>query len=151
MENIPLFNGMSEQERNVISSIITEKSVPQNATIFMENMPSEAVYIILEGMVKVTRMIEEGEERTLSILHDGEFIGEMALVDRGPRMTTARALKPTRLLLIKNADFQNLFALEPKTCMKLIKAIIEIFSKRLRNADFIIKELLLSSQNNEHH
>lgn len=140
-----LFKGLSTEDLTSLAAIVTEKSLPENATIFTEHMPGEALYIIDEGSVRVSRMIEEGEEQTLSVLGAGDFIGEMALLDGGPRLTTARALKPTKLFIIKNGDFQSLLEKDPKVGIKIVKAIIAVFSARLRHSDLIIKELLLCS------
>jgi CRP-like cAMP-binding protein len=143
LKQIRLFKNMSMEELKSLSTIVSEKTIPENAAIFVENMPGESLYIIIDGVVRLTRMIEEGEEQTLTVLHDGDFIGEIALLDGGPRMTTARAMKPTRVLCIKNSDFQNLLDKDPKSCVKLLKAIVEVFASRIRHSDFIVKELLL--------
>ena len=138
-----LLKELSAEELKILSAIVSEKSLPENATIFVENMHGEALYIILDGVVKVSKMVEEGEEKTLSILNNGDILGEMALLGGGPRLITARAMKSTRLLTIKRGDFQNLLEKEPKVCIKFFNGLVNLFSQRLNQADSKIKELLL--------
>jgi CRP/FNR family transcriptional regulator len=145
LKNTPLFRDMTADEFRIIAGIITEKSVSQGGALFVENRPAESLYIIADGEVKLTRMISEGEERTLAVIGSGDFIGEMALLHDGERLATCRAIRDTRLYSIKSADFQNLLEREPRACMKLIRSIIDVFNRRLHDADDRVKELLLSS------
>ena len=107
-----LFKGNSKEKIEHILELFQEREIKANATIFMENMPAEALYIIKSGTVRVSMMAGEGEEMGLLLLGPGEFFGELSLVQETNRLVTARAETPAEVLLITRKDFQTLIELE---------------------------------------
>lgn len=127
----PLFAELSRSELGEISEISFVKEVQANEIIFFENDSGEAIYLISTGMVKISKISDEGREKTLTILESGDFFGEMALLDGGVRSATAQALRDTRLLLIYREDFLELLHNYPEIGSK----IIAVLSQRLRETN----------------
>ena len=67
LRDIPLFKDFSEEELMLIADVSFFKQYEADTTIFLENMPGEALYIVKSGAVKISKMISEGQQKTLAI------------------------------------------------------------------------------------
>lgn len=141
----PLFQGMSETEIETLAEIFKEKVMPEGMTVFVENMPGESLYLIRQGAVKISKMIAEGDEKTLVILGAEEIFGEMAILDGAPRSATARVAEEAHLLSIRKADYEALCEQDPRLALKLTRNIVRVFSRRIRENNEEYREMLLWS------
>ncbi len=107
---IPLFKTLSEEENKAIIRHISMQFYPPNYTLFKKGDEGEALYIIKSGSVQL-----EG----LATLNDGEFFGEMALIDSAPRMTSATTLSECEIFILKKEDFNNLIHDNPEIARKI--------------------------------
>ncbi len=119
-----------------------ERHVPKGEIIFKEGDLGEEMYFIRKGKVKISKG-EEANEKVLAILKDGDFFGEMALIDGSPRSATATAIEDTDLLIIDKESFTAKINENP-----LIAYVMEVLTKRLRTCDEKLK--YLSIRNDEH-
>jgi len=139
-----LFKGNSKEKIEHILELFQEREIKANATIFMENMPAEALYIIKSGTVRVSMMAGEGEEMGLLLLGPGEFFGELSLVQETNRLVTARAETPAEVLLITRKDFQTLIELEPRIAAKALMIITKLLAMRIRTNQERLKQQIVS-------
>ncbi|MBZ0180885.1 MAG: Crp/Fnr family transcriptional regulator [Melioribacteraceae bacterium] len=140
LNNIPLFEDISEETLNKIVSYGNKIMFKKDSTILVESEEGTALFFIIKGKVKVTLQSKEGKEVILSILKENDFFGEMALIDGTNRAATIVACEPTELFIIKRDDFLNLLKTYPEISISLLQEI----SKRLRFADLMIKSLSLN-------
>ena len=106
---LPLFAGLgsAELDRLVASMLVTRYSAGD--VIVEQGAEGDRFFVIVDGTVEVVRSdIEAGHDQILAELHDGDFFGEMALLDRVPRTATVRALSPVETYTLTAADFQQL-------------------------------------------
>ena len=87
--------------------------------------------IIVEGRVKVTKLSGDGREKILEMLGVGDFFGEMALLDRAPRIASVKALSETRILALARNDFLSVLRRSPDLAM----AVVQELTRRLRHVD----------------
>jgi len=108
LQDVELFNGLTEIELVDISQICQERYVKPGDTVTEQGEPGGEMYIITEGFVQVS--IGRGsKERIIVNLGAGQIFGEMALVDKGPRSATVRAMiDPTVLQVIRTEDFDRI-------------------------------------------
>lgn len=139
-----LFKGASKEDIEIMLGFFQERQISQNATIFMENMPAEALYIVKSGNVRITMMAGEGVEMGLLLIGPGEFFGELALVQESKRIVTARAETPVDLLLLTRKDFQALLEVEPRAAAKLLIIVTKLLAMRVKAYSEKLKELLVS-------
>ncbi|MCM8781850.1 MAG: cyclic nucleotide-binding domain-containing protein, partial [Candidatus Omnitrophica bacterium] len=85
----PLFRNFSDNEIAILSKFVEEKNIAAPTPLFLENMKGQSMYIIVTGAVQLAKMVSEGETRTLTTLGPGDFFGEMALIEDGPRQVSA--------------------------------------------------------------
>lgn len=140
-----LLQGLSEDDLKALAGIFSEKIMPEGTTVFVENMPGESLYVVQQGAVKISKMIAEGDEKTLVILGPEEVFGEMAIFDGAPRSATARVAEEARLLNIRKSDFDKLCEQNPTLAMKLTRNIMRVISRRIRDNNEEYREMLLWS------
>ena len=87
--------------------------------IFQEGEEGDQMFIIQEGLVKVSRPVG-GKEHVLAVLGKGDFFGEMALVTRERRTATVTALEPVRLLAFNREGFLNMINKNPRIALNII-------------------------------
>jgi CRP/FNR family cyclic AMP-dependent transcriptional regulator len=131
LRKIPLFEQLDDDDLDEIASHLIERRFPRNATVMEEGLTGDYMYVIGEGRVKVTKLSEDGREKILEMLGEGAFVGEMALLDQGPRSATVKTLVPTVLLALSRHDFLALL----RNNSDLALHVIQELTRRLRETD----------------
>ena len=123
----------------MLASVVTRKTTPRSTTVMAGGDPTDSLYIVLSGRLKVMMSDSEGKEVILSILGPGEFFGEMGLIDDAPRSASEVAIEPCELLCIAKRDFKKCLAENFEMAMAVMRGLV----KRLRDADRKIGSLAL--------
>jgi HD-GYP domain-containing protein (c-di-GMP phosphodiesterase class II) len=134
LKRIPLFSEMSEYDLHQIDQITRERRYDKGEVIIEENTAAERFFVIFRGKIEITKKFEDGEEFVLGVHSDGEFFGEMAILDEGPRSATARALESTTVLEISRTDFETLLYTAPILAFTIMKEL----SSRLRETGALL-------------
>lgn len=142
LRSLSFFGDLTNDELKVLSGFAEKKSYADNAAVFLEGMPGEALYIITSGKVKVSRMLAEGDERTIAVLGAGDTFGELALLDSGSRLITARVSEMAELISIKGKDITGMMSTNPVIYAKIVHRIASLFANRLRENGEKIKEII---------
>jgi len=121
-----LFSECSRPELRTIAKAAEPVSVKAGTTVCDEGEVGQTFYFILSGKAAVIR-----NGRKVAELGQGEYFGELALLDRLPRSATVKALTDLELLVISQKDFNKLLTASPSLTRKLLVAT----ASRLRNAD----------------
>lgn len=143
LRRVPMFSDLSEAELARFAEVAREREYPKNSVILFEDDPGDALYIVSSGQVKVVLIGEDGREVILSVLGDGDFFGEMALIDDEPRSAHVIAMKDSHLLVLRRDDFQLQIQQHPPIALKLLRVLVQ----RLRRADEKIGGLVLLDVN----
>jgi len=149
LRNSALAKDLSDSEIRKVAGLFGEKRLEEGKTVFVENMAGENLYLIGQGTVQISRMVAEGDERTLVILAPEDVFGEMAIVEEAPRSATARVAENAILLILKRGDFETLCDQDPALGLKLMRNIVRTFTRRLRDNQEEYREMLLWSQKTE--
>ena len=139
LRNVPLFSMLSEGQLQLLTRVLSRKAYPKNSTIIAAGDPTDAMYIVVSGRLKVVMSDKEGQEVILAILNQGEFFGEMGLIAQAPRSATVTTIEPCELLTITRADFNKCLQGNFDLTMNVIRGLV----KRLREADKKIGSLAL--------
>lgn len=117
-----------------------EKVLKRGEILFREGDPGDTMYLIKSGKIKIIK--GGGDvEKALAYLKEGDFFGEMAIIDESPRSATAIAVEETRLVIIDREAFRNQVKKSP-----LVEYILETLTRRLRATDEQIKFLLIKNE-----
>jgi len=139
LAGVALFANLDENGLTQLAQVADEKTFARDSVILQQEAPGNALFVIVQGRVKVVLYGEDGREVILSTLHDGEFFGEMSLLDGKPRSASVVAVEPTVLLRLRRDAFQALLRKNPDIALKILEAL----SLRLRSADSRIGSLAL--------
>jgi CRP/FNR family cyclic AMP-dependent transcriptional regulator len=139
LQRVPLFAHLSEEEVGAIAEVTREKLYPRGSVIVFEDDPGDAMYVVATGQVKVVLTGDDGREVILSVLGEGDFFGEMALIDDLPRSAHVIAMEDSRLIVLYRDDFHRCLERAPRVALGLLRAL----SRRLRTADYKIGGLVL--------
>jgi CRP-like cAMP-binding protein len=143
LRRVPLFSHLSETDIARLVEAARERNYPRNSVILFEDDPGDALYVVVTGQVKVVLIGEDGREVILSVLHEGNFFGEMALIDDEPRSAHVIAMLDSNLLVLRREDFQRRLQEAPTIALGLLREL----SRRLRKADDKIGGLVLLDVN----
>ena len=127
-----LFKDFSDKEIAVISQIVSERKFPANTPIFVENMLGESLFLIKSGTIEISKNIPQIGETKFLTIGAGEFFGEMAVLDGGSRLVSAKVTEEAELLIMSGDAFKTLSESEPMVCLKMLLSIIKITTKRFR-------------------
>lgn len=143
LRTVPLFREAPEAELRAVAQLVRERQFPKGSLIFSEGDAGDALYFIVRGQIKVTVVAEDGREVILSVLGDGAFFGEMALLDDEPRSAHVITMEDTTLLQLRRQDFRARLEQAPGLAISLLREL----SRRLRPADNTIASLMLLDVN----
>ncbi len=143
LQGTVLFKGCSAEEIELALGLFQERRIKPNTAIFTEKMPAESLCIIKNGTVRISIMAGEGEERSLLMIGPGEFFGELALLQEGKRMVSARSETMVDLLLMTRRDFQALIDLDSRIAARLGTAIARLLAMRVKAYGPLFRDLLL--------
>jgi CRP/FNR family cyclic AMP-dependent transcriptional regulator len=139
LRNVPLFSGLDDLRLGVLVPMMMRTSFPRNETIINAGDPTDSLYLVITGRLKVLMSDEQGREVILAILGTGEFFGEMGLLDDSPRSASVVTLEPCELLSISKTDFKRCLAENADLSLMVMRGLV----KRLREADQKIGSLAL--------
>jgi HD-GYP domain-containing protein (c-di-GMP phosphodiesterase class II) len=134
LREISFFSNMSDHDLRQIAEITVERKYEKNAIIIEEMTEAERFFIIHKGKIEISKSFEGGDKFILSVQSDGDFFGEMALLDEGRRSATVKALEPTTVLEISRADFETLLYKAPVLAYRILKEL----SARLRETGALL-------------
>ena len=139
LKSVPLFVGFPEDQLRALATMVTRRSAPRGSAIMRAGDPTDSLYIVVSGRLKVMMGEADGKEVILSILGPGEFFGEMGLVDDGPRSATVIAIEPCELLAVSKRAFKKCLVENVEVAMAVLRVVV----RRLREADRRIGNLAM--------
>jgi CRP/FNR family cyclic AMP-dependent transcriptional regulator len=125
LEAVPLFTGLSKADLTKVARITEQVAVPEGTVLAEEGGPGNAFYLLVTGRAAVRR-----KGRKIAEMGPGDFFGEVALLDAGPRSATVVTLEAAELFVIHPKDFAGLIGV-PSVARKLLAGL----AARLRAAD----------------
>ena len=140
LQSVSIFWDLNKDELGHIADKMVAKHFENGNYIFLEDSEGEQCFFVLEGSVKVTRLSKDGREVILAMLNEGDFFGEMSLLDGESRSANVIALEKTKVLTLDRNDFIAVVNDYPQIAVQLLKEL----ARRLRKSDRQIASLSLS-------
>lgn len=126
LQTVPLFANLDQHELQEIGKHADEIQVPAGQVLVTQNASGNSFYVIIEGSADVLR-----DDQKLAELTEGDFLGEMALLEDLPRSATVVTTSPTRVLEMHRRDFSSVLDDAPHLARKMLATM----AHRLRHAD----------------
>ena len=139
LENIAIFAGLSQTERQILEQHMVKRTFQKNTVVINEGDEANSLFIIIEGTVKVFLSNEEGREIIINTQGPGDHFGELALLDDEPRSASVMTLSKSSIGVISKADFQSVLSKHPELAIKLLTEM----TRRVRLLSDNIKTLAL--------
>jgi CRP/FNR family cyclic AMP-dependent transcriptional regulator len=139
LNKVSLFEGLPEEDLDQISDLATVRSFPRNTVIISEGDNSDSMYMVLNGKVKVYLSDDEGKEIIINILKEGDYFGELALLDESPRSASVMTLEDCKFAVLSKVAFDECLKSNPEIALQVIRGL----SARLRYLTENVKSLAL--------
>jgi len=139
LKAVPLFASFPDEQVRLLTTVVTRRSAPRATVVMGAGDPTDSLYIILSGRLKVMMGDADGKEVILSILGPGEFFGEMGLIDDEPRSASVVTIEACELLSLAKRDFKKCLAENFEMSQEVMRGLV----RRLREADRKIGSLAL--------
>jgi CRP/FNR family cyclic AMP-dependent transcriptional regulator len=131
LRTVPLFEGLAFRDLKKIELIVHERTFMPGEVVFYERQPGIGMFIIKKGLIKLTKIIND-EMTNIAELGEGEFFGEMSLLEDYPRSAQATAVVKTETLGIFRPDLFDLIEHNPRLGSKILIKLSQILVNRLR-------------------
>jgi CRP/FNR family cyclic AMP-dependent transcriptional regulator len=132
LKSIPIFTDLSRRELAAVERILHLREYATDEIVFRQEEPGLGMYIIESGRVKI---VSDDMASDVSELGDGEFFGELPLLDGGTRSATAIAKSPCRIYGFFQPDLYALIERNPRLGVKIVLSLAAIIGMRLRAAN----------------
>jgi len=135
LKSVSLFANLADQDLKALSQVIEEVRLPSGAELFAEGSEGDRAYIVQVGEIEVFK-ISGARTVLIDVGRPGHVLGEMALIEKNPRMASARARTPCVLLAIDQAQFQALLASHVSVAQAMFKTVIS----RWRSTEAVLRQ-----------
>jgi len=139
LKKVPLFANLTSDHLKKILAIGTERAVGAGEVVFREGDAGSEFYVLIQGKVRISKMVPGIGEEALAILEPGSHFGEMALIDDTPRSADAIAHSSCRLWVIQKSDLDELMFLHKDLAYELLWTFVRTLAVRLRETNDKIK------------
>jgi CRP-like cAMP-binding protein len=134
-----IFQSLQEAEIDVILDHASVRRVARGAPILRRGDPNKGMVIVMSGRVRISVVSEDGKEVALTVLGQGEVLGEMSLLDGEPSSADVTAQEDCALMIIERSHFLNLLRQNSGLCLHLMA----LLARRLRRANAVLEDIAL--------
>ena len=140
LRRAPLFEALDDEGTKALRAGVTEVALARGERLFDEGAAGDALYVVLDGKVKLTRTSVDGRENLISLIGPGEMFGELSLFDPRPRTMSASAVTDVRLAALAHEDLRIWLTGRPDVAMHLLAAL----ARRLRRTNEVMSDLVFT-------
>src|SRR5882672_390789 len=145
LRSVPLFASLTDDAARDLRSLLAEQDVPNNTRLFRQGDKGDAMYLIESGRIRISIMDHDKKELTLAELAQGDFFGEMSIIDGRQRSADAKVIEDGRLAILPRPDFLGFVRSNPDVALGMLGAL----SDRLRRTDELIRSRVSRNANEE--
>jgi len=145
LSRVPLFKRLEAHELEHLAEEVDQVNYKAGETIFNEHDRGDALYILEEGSVRIWVYDEDVKDVTLAQLKPGDFFGELAVLDRGERSSSATAITDIHLHRLSSDDFQKFLLEHPDASIDVICEI----GTRMRQTNQLVSQRVSRNINKE--
>ena len=140
LSNVLVFNGLSRKELREVENIIHRREYKAGEAIFHQGDPGLGMYIIIQGRVQIVNNQDPDNLIVYSELSDGDFFGDLALVDEADRSAAALASADTRIIAFFRPELKDILTRFPSLGNKILMNLVKVTAQRLRKTDELLTE-----------
>ena len=145
LRSVPLFASLDDEAAKELRDLLSDKIVPQNTRLFRQGDTGDAMYLIESGRVRISIHDDDKQELTLAELAQGDFFGEMSIIDGRQRSADARVIEDARLAVLSRDAFLSFVRTNPDVALEMLSALTD----RLRRTDDLLRSRVSRNVNEE--
>jgi CRP/FNR family transcriptional regulator, cyclic AMP receptor protein len=135
LSKVPAFANLAPRELKEVATIVHKREYRTGEPVFYQGDPGLGMYIVQDGEVSITILGKDGNDSELAVLTDGDFFGELALLDESPRSANAICKTDCTLIGFFRPDLFELIEKKTSLGIKIVLKLAEIVAQRLRQTD----------------
>ncbi|PYS69137.1 MAG: hypothetical protein DMF73_15400 [Acidobacteria bacterium] len=136
IRSVPLFGSLDDEAAVNLRNLLRVNDVPTNTSLFRAGDKGDAMYLIEQGRVQITITDEDKKQIVLAELAQGDFFGEMAIIDGKQRSADATVIETARLAVLSRENFLSFIHDNPKVALEMLSATFS----RLRRTDKMLQQ-----------
>ena len=145
LRSVPLFASLDDDAARELRSLLSDKRVPQNTRLFRQGDKGDAMYLIESGRVRISIRDDDDAEVILAELAQGDFFGEMSIIDGRQRSADAKVIDDARLAILSRDAFLSFVRSNPDVALEMLSALTD----RLRRTDELLRSRVSRNANEE--
>jgi len=145
LRSVPLFASLDDKAATELRSLLKTRTIPRKTKLFRKGELGDSMYLIESGRICISIKDEEGNDVTLAELAQGDFFGEMALIDGKQRSADASIMEDARLAVLARPEFLSFIRSNPDVALEMLSAV----THRLRRTDELLRSRVSRNVNDE--
>ena len=145
IRSVPLFASLDDEAAAELRNLLSDKIVPQNTRLFKKGDIGDGMYLIESGRVRISIQDDDKQELTLAELAQGDFFGEMSIIDGRQRSADAKVVEDARLAVLSRDAFLSFVRTNPDVALEMLSALTD----RLRRTDELLRSRVSRNVNEE--
>lgn len=145
LRSVPLFASLDDKTATELRDLLTVRNAPSGTRLFRKGDNGDAMYLVERGRVRISITDNDGHEVTLAENAQGDFFGEMALIDGRQRSADASVIEDARLAVLSRPDFLSFVRSSPDLALEMLAALTD----RLRRTDELLRGRVSRNANDE--
>jgi CRP-like cAMP-binding protein len=133
----PYFSGLGLPELDSIKHLFSEERAERGEIILLEGEPTDRLFFVAMGVVKLFRVSAEGKEQTLELVRPGGSINEVPVFDGGPNPASAQAMGPVSLYIISKNDLESILRDYSRVALNVVK----VLASQIRHLVSLVEDL----------
>jgi CRP-like cAMP-binding protein len=134
---VDIFEPLSKQEIEHLNSRLPDRHLENGQIFYCPEDPSERLFILQKGKVRIFRTTPDGREFTLAVVESGTVFGEMALMGQQLEGAYAQAMEPSKVSTMAKVDLERLVLEKPEVGLR----IMQVLSERLRRQEARLEDV----------
>lgn len=131
LSRVPVFSQLRSEEFELLHSVMRSGHYGKGENIFKEGDRSDSLFILSRGVIKLTKLEDNGKEHIIRLLFPGDFFGQFSLLQEKPHYASADTADEADICRIHRADFLEVLRRSPDTAARFMSAL----SGQLEEAD----------------
>ena len=145
LRSVPLFASLDDDSAKDLRNLLSERNVPSNTRLFRQGEEGDAMYLIESGRIRISVLDDDKKDVTLAELAQGDFFGEMSIIDGRQRSADARVIEDCRLAILSRPAFLSFVRKKPDVALEMLGALTD----RLRRTDQLLRSRVSRNANDE--
>ena len=145
IRSVPLFGSLNQTAARDLQTLLRTREIKGGTILFHAGDLGDSMYLLESGRVRITVLDEDKREVVLAELAQGDFFGEMAIIDGKQRSATATVFEDARLSVLSREDFLRFINNNPGVALEMLSATFQ----RLRHTDRMLQQRVSRNVNDE--